>query len=301
MSVVEIAHGFPVSFDRDHNSFVVHLDKLTGAHLQERKLTVRVKNEHSRWVDLTLDLTGFDTDIKRRFAGRASEMARLCDPTEEMRKSLSLRYKNIFGRYIEDFKAMQALVRSSPASAQIPQEVSHPFAQFFSEGVVARDITIRLREIRDGGERREGVPELAGYESIQVHKFVLVASSEVFKRMFQAGGISNLIEIEGSSVSAMKQFVKYLYTQSITFANDKEAWEIYRLADRFQVDRLKALSKTGYCKEAMRLFELATVVRPKEFDHSLESANAEQMVPIFKSAAARISAFYKEVSDHMLI
>ena len=300
MSILGIDPGSPVTFDKDRNSFLVHLDKLTEANFQERKLTVRVKNERSSWVDLTLDLADIDTDIKRRMATRVLEMARVSDPSQEMRKFLSDKYKIIFGRYIEDYKAIQALLRSGSAPPQIPQQVCHPFAQFFSEGVVARDITIRRRQIPDGGGRKEGVPDLASAEVIQIHKFVLVASSEVFKRMFQAGGISNQIEIEDSSIEAIKLFVKYLYTKSITFASDTEAWEVYRLADRFQVDSLKAVSKTGYCNEAMRLFDPRTMVRPKVFELSLERASAEQMVPLYQRAAAKISAFYKEASDHIL-
>lgn len=298
-SVQRVAPGYPVTFDRSRNSFVVHLEKLTEAQLRERKLTVRVKNGHS-WQDLTLELTGFDTVIKRRFAERAREMNRLCDLAADIRKLFSERYNIVFGRYVEDYIAMHAIARSGLASAQIPREVRPPFAQFFSEEVVVpKDFTIYHGSIRDGGERKEGAPNLPVSEGIKVHRFVLVGSSEVLKEKFKNGEISTHIEIEDSSIEAIRMFVKYLYTLSITFASDKEAWEVYRLADRFQVDDLKVLCKTGYCKHVMKLFEPGTMVRPKEFDSSLEKSNVDQMGSLYQQTAARIVAFYKEVSHHM--
>lgn len=80
-----------------------------------------------------------------------------------------------------------------------------------------------------------------GEESVQAHKFVLVASSDVFYAMFQSDtieGNKGIIQIEDTSMEAFKSFLEYLYTNKLPDTIELID-DLMVMADKYNVQSLK--------------------------------------------------------------
>jgi hypothetical protein len=78
-------------------------------------------------------------------------------------------------------------------------------------------------------------------ERVPAHRGLLFARCEYFRTMLSAGfqeGDSAEIHIEGTSSAAFKALLKYLYTDSMVEVDDAVLFELAKLSDQYQVERL---------------------------------------------------------------
>ena len=77
-------------------------------------------------------------------------------------------------------------------------------------------------------------------ERVPAHRFHLSARCEYFRSMFSAGykeGDGSEIHIEGTSITAFKALLKYLYTDDLE-VDDEVLFDLAKLCDQYQVERL---------------------------------------------------------------
>uniref|UniRef100_A0A0N5C010 BTB domain-containing protein n=1 Tax=Strongyloides papillosus TaxID=174720 RepID=A0A0N5C010_STREA len=85
---------------------------------------------------------------------------------------------------------------------------------------------------------------------IKVHKVVLAAQSPIFsnilKSKLEESG-TNVIEIENFRVEVVREMVKYIYTDEVSDIQNM-ANEVLEIADKYGLDRLKAISAQYLCR-----------------------------------------------------
>jgi len=149
-----------------------------------------------------------------------------------------------------------------------------------------------------------------GNKEFKVAKNILMASSEVFERMFTAETEekqSNVIKIKDVRSESTDKFIKYLHLRSFTADMEDFAEDLFVLADRYAVDILKddcvrTLSKAFTDDNIVHFLQLAFTHNSDELknrslfyakdsvDYILDSDQWEQLFENNKALAKEITA-----------
>lgn len=87
-------------------------------------------------------------------------------------------------------------------------------------------------------------------QEFRVHKSILGARTPVFTSMFKhkmSENITGVVDIYDCDAIAFREFLRYLYTGRVAKFSPNNVFSLYRVADKYQVNELKA-----YCLEYIK-------------------------------------------------
>jgi len=167
----------------------------------------------------------------------------------------------------------------------------------------------KLYSLHEQGVTSDCILQVAGKE-FKILKNILMASSEVFERMFTTGtqeSKTNVVKIKDIQSEIMDKFIKYLHLRSFTADMEDFAEDLFVLADRYTVDILndnciKTLSKAFTDDNIVHFLQLASTHNSNELknrslfyakdsiNYILQSNQWEQLFENNKTLAKEITA-----------
>ncbi|KAL3682561.1 hypothetical protein R1sor_000583 [Riccia sorocarpa] len=128
---------------------------------------------------------------------------------------------------------------------------------------------------------------------VYAHRFILAGRSTVFRRMFETEMLekeSGTIHVEDASINVLRSLVKYLYTMETEFTEEAPAEELLKLADKYDIEDLKAVCEEELCKNVnMGNFLDRLVVAKRYNSKRLDTLTASFLVENLEEASTAVA------------
>lgn len=312
--------GVPVSLD-DHN-FYIDASRLTPKQLIDGKITFFIKGKNpyargteQRYIDPKLrtryeqvrEITLTFKDTLQSQSARAQHEWAHCasqsDPTDEIAALLCAKYQKAFDRYVANYPLAQALQKETQ-SPSIPP-APHSDQSCDSENQAPYDVTFEIQQKGLQADFKENDASLDNNSTqIQAHWHVLTSSSSVFEALFKSGmkeSQTSVIKIKNIADSTFAKFIEYFYTKTAEPNSDREAWDLYHLADMYDVEHLKQITAPGCHRHSLEIAAPRFLTQPQELREALQKIqDPTEMVQAYKKAAEKINQYYSMFLEQFL-
>lgn len=230
-------------YDKTHEEFVLDIAQLTKRELEDRVHLAIKKQGQKVYAHFKLaNLVTAPTSLARQLQGLAPSFEQNFQVTvvqqvkaflQETRHEQVTRYKEIYEL------ALPLIQKTSPSPSQ-----QHPtdFSKMYSlpdYPLNPRDYSFTVYS--DSNEEEKGLDPTEG-ESFKVHGCVIQVNGGNLVKAFVSEmreGREKTMQIKVSSPTVLEKLIQYLYGKPIAVETDKEAVELYHLADQWEMLPLK--------------------------------------------------------------
>lgn len=316
-----VEHG-AVTYDATRKVFKIDLDKITENDLAKRTMTVWGCFRASSGQIMGCCDLNFSKEYAERYASLPAIRNQTLEASfadrsllQQLRRDLSLKYQDIFKKYVEaHLTARQGVDKE--AAKLLPIQASPAHAKLYKESRLPKDVTIVCSSLEV-----TGVDELdhkdngddAGLDTdtssagplqteIQAHGSVLGTESQVFLAELTSGfqeAHTKRITIP-EDASTVRKLVKFMYDyQPPEIGTDKEAYKLYNLARVYQVEKLMEYCDAGAKRYDLTFSHPSTLTSPQAIFELFSDPTRvldEDLVETYIEAVAKVKRTYR---DHL--